>query len=235
MDEIENIIEKYRRELIEFSKSSPYRESAAQTESDKESRRTAAPAAAEADNCIDKAETEDEAEDYIIDNGQEFNGYTEAAEQPQEDYIAPKFDSYEDFIKANSGSGTLRFQVFAADRAFPIQSARVSVVLELKNGARELFDGLTDTNGIIDAVTLPAPEAEMSLSPSQSPVLPYSSYTAYIGHPEFVSEKIINIPVFSGIKSIQDVEMIPLVAVGGEPSQIEENEGESFIRLKGDD
>lgn len=221
MDEIEKLIEKYRMELIEFSKSCPCADSYGE-------------AGGETD---DNTELTEKAEDEAsVPVSSEIIPVRNTADNiSEENYTAPEFDSYEDFIKGNPQSGSLKFQIYAADMAFPVQSARVTVVLELKNESREIFDGLTDINGIIDSITLPAPDKDNSQSPQQSSALPYSSYTAYIEHPEFVRIKITNIPIFSGIKTIQNTEMVPLVGAGTEPARIEENDGEAFLRLKGDE
>ncbi len=241
MEEFDNIIEKYRRELLEFSKNNPMREEKCDGQCDSETNDAEQPEFS-AVNAVSKTESFDGFDAEDVQNNTETADARSTVQNTEdntansiqsEEYKAPQFDNYDDFLRNNPQSGLLRVQVFAAGQAFPVVNARVVVVLELKNGSRQMFDGLTDINGIVDNIKLPAPSAEMSQSPTESPVLPYSSYTTYIEHPEFVNAEFINVPVFAGIKSIQSVELIPTVNVGNQPQIAELNEGESFTRLKG--
>ena len=232
MDEFENLIEKYRRELVEFSKNSP---PAAEEAAECEDNEVLQPETGEDIPCVSVPDME------VIPERNEKEIYTQTEgdtspfsdEKTEDDRPVPKFSTYEDFIRSNPQTGSLRFQVYAANQAFPVPSARVTVVLELENETRELFDGLTDINGVIDDITLPAPDKNLSQSPSDTPALPYSSYTAVVEHPEFAGARFTDIPVFSGVKSVQGVELIPLVGVGNEPQMTDTQENGAFPRIKG--
>lgn len=223
MDEFEKIVEKYRRELMEFSKSCGNNI----TDDAECEKNPPDKSAAESEESEEKGSVSDTA--VPVQDSEKTSNSDSAG------YSVPRFSDYDDFIKNNSQSGVLRVQAFAAGRVFPVASAKITVALELRNETREMFEGLSDINGIIDNIPLPAPEREMSQTPSESAVLPYSSYTIYVEHPDFVSAVFRDVPVFSGTKSIQGVELIPLVSAGGEPSAVIEDESESFSRLKGDD
>lgn len=235
MDNFDNLIEKYRRELMEFSKNNPASEET--VEASAEFKEGAIPTASMNINI------KDETVEYekISEKSEEIEAIstatepTEKAVEPTQssNYVAPQFADYNEFLKNNPQSGSLKVQVFAADQAFPIPNARITIVLELLNGPREMYDGLTDMNGIIDNIKLPAPDAEMSQEPSSTQALPYSTYTTYVEHPDFVNEKFTNVPVFPGIKSIQGVELISRVNTGNQPESVVQNEGELFTRLKG--
>ena len=102
-------------------------------------------------------------------------------------------------------TGTLKIQVFAADQVYPISSARVRVT---KSGdSRVLFDGYTDSSGIVDNIVLPAPSNIYSLEPSLT--RPYALYDLIVERPGFVRHRFLKIPVFSGIESIQNVQLFP--------------------------
>lgn len=115
-----------------------------------------------------------------------------------------------DFLAKNEESGTLRVEAFASDRAFGVGSARVMIFLPLASGNVTVFDGLTDVDGVSDNVRLPAPSREIGLSPQDSanPVLPYAVYTVYVEHPDYVRAIFSSVPVFSGIESVQPVQML---------------------------
>ncbi|MCQ2471142.1 MAG: hypothetical protein MJ147_03800 [Clostridia bacterium] len=246
MDDFDNLIERYRRELMEFSKNNCSKPAVSEQKSNQEEICTECKVMPVEKEQILPVNTQPKEEadthEMLTDTA---DTETEKAEKAEVDYsqasrensvgnmAVPKFRNYEEFLRNNPQNGSLKVQVFAADHAFPVPSARVVVVLELLNGTREFFDGLTDINGIVDDIILPAPARENSQSPSDSPALPYASYTTYVEHPDFVDARYTDVPVFAGIKSIQGVELIPLVSVGNEPKYVETDEGNSFERLKG--
>lgn len=114
-----------------------------------------------------------------------------------------------EFLSANPEKGSLKIQAFASDQSFGIGSARVMVFVELPSGNVAVFDGLTDIDGITQPVILPAPPRSLSQSPGASGArLPYAVYSVYVEHPDFVREVFTNVPVFSGVESIQPVRML---------------------------
>lgn len=126
-----------------------------------------------------------------------------------------------DYLAANNESGTLRVETFASDRAFGVGSARVMIFLPLESGNVMVFDGITDINGLSDNVRLPAPPRELSLTPRASgSALPYSVYTVYVEHPNYVRSLFSSVPVFSGIESVQPVRMLAKAAGLSEPEPV---------------
>lgn len=212
MDEFENIIAKYMNELKEFS--------AQNTNQIKAEERPAATAvfAQAADPAPEQPAAAPAQENPTV--------------QPAEEQPTVIFDNYADFLKSNPQKGVLKFQVYAANQAFPVVNARVTVYLRLSDGNREMFDGLTDINGIIDNIVLPAPDKSISQSPDSS-ARPYSAYSATVEHPDFSNVSFVNIPVFSGIKSIQGVEMIPMTESARINGTRTYTETTPFFRLNG--
>ena len=127
-----------------------------------------------------------------------------------------------DFLQANNESGTLKVETFASDRAFGVGSTRVMIFLELPSGNVAVFDGLTDIDGVSDTVRLPAPPRSISQSPQtgDNPRLPYAVYSVYAEHPSYVRAVFTNVPVFSGVESVQPVRMLAKSAGLQEPEPI---------------
>ncbi len=127
-----------------------------------------------------------------------------------------------DFLRSNSESGTLKVETYASDRAFGVGSARIMIFLELPSGNVAVFDGLTDIDGVSDTVRLPAPPRSISQSPqsNSNPRLPYAVYSVYVEHPSYVRAVFTNVPVFSGVESVQPVRMISKAAGLQEPEPI---------------
>ena len=137
-----------------------------------------------------------------------------------------KCNEINEFLNTNSERGTLRVEAFASDRAFGVGSARVMVFLELPSGNIAVFDGLTDIDGQSDTVILPAPPRSLSQSPQngENPKLPYAVYSVYVEHPSYVRAVFSNVPVFSGVESIQPVRMLAKASGLPEPDPIEVDE-----------
>ncbi len=140
-----------------------------------------------------------------------------------------KCNEINDFLNTNTERGTLRVEAFASDRAFGVGSAKVMVFLELPSGNVALFDGLTDVNGQSDTISLPAPPRSLSQSPQNgdNQRLPYAVYSVYVEHPNYVRAVFTNVPVFSGVESIQPVRMLAKADGLPEPDPIAVDETSS--------
>lgn len=148
-------------------------------------------------------------------------------EAPSNDDQRRKCREIGSFLSANPETGTLRIETFASDRAFAVPSARVMVFLPLDSGNITLYDGITDISGSSERIILPTPPRSLSMSPNNSNALPFSTYTVYIEHPSYVRALFNNVPVFSGIESVQPVQMLAKVEGLSEPDPIIVNESGS--------
>lgn len=191
MHNLEDVIEKYRLELLEFSKQNPVHNSDASGVRD-EYRETSAVMAQE---------------------------NIPVAEQPSvSGQLRVPYQSFEDFQRRNTSSGLLRIQVFSADRSFPITNAAVRVTVALPVEDRELFVGYTDIDGIVDNIRLPAPDSSYSLDENNT-IEPYALYNIYVSHPRFAPGEFLNAPVFDSVKSVQPVDLVPLTENKQEPGR----------------
>ncbi|MBR3836373.1 MAG: hypothetical protein IKJ69_06290 [Clostridia bacterium] len=193
MHNFEDIIEKYRRELIEMSAQSvvhtvpeeaPYRE----------------------------AESVMAQTSPVIEEGTQ-------PQEPQAVITARvPFRNYDDFLNNNQSRGLLRVQVFSADRTFPVSNAAVRVFVDLADGEREVFSGITDMDGVVDDISLPAPDGALSFDENNT-VEPFAVYGLRVNQADYSPALFEGIPVFDSVKSIQPVELVPLSRSGGEPVQ----------------
>ncbi len=119
----------------------------------------------------------------------------------------PTYRDVNEFRNRNRGQGKLKVQVFSGREAFPVVNARVSVMKEFDNGPFAFFDELTDTSGIVDNMPLTTVISE-NVRENNS-FLPYSTYSIRVTHPYYITTVYSNVPVFNGITSIQPVNMIP--------------------------
>lgn len=190
MHNLEDMIEKYRRELVEFSRQAPVGESLIASE----------------DPIRESIPTMANALPFVADVGN--NRETEI------------YKDYEEFEKQNPEKGLMRVQVTAGGRSFPVINALVRIQIPLETGDREIYSGYTDINGIVDDIVLPAPDSRVSLDEDNKTIPPYSVYEVAVTHPDFARSEFFNVPVFAGIKSIQPVRMVPLTETGREPGTV---------------
>lgn len=120
----------------------------------------------------------------------------------------PKYETYEDFIKANNRLGSLSFRTYTARNALPVPNANIVVFKTIGDKRHTFYNLTTDRSGQTKEVTLPAPPSSLSQSPT-SGVQPYSLFDAEITAEGFNPVSIRNLPVFEGVLSVQRAAMIP--------------------------
>lgn len=193
MHELEKMIEKYRQELVEFSKQN---------------------IAADEDFFGEEKDEKDVREIPVMANALRFP--VNAGENREID----TYDDYEDFQNKNPSKGSMKVQVTAGGQSYPVINAIVKVRIPLRSGDREIFSGYTDINGIVDNIVLPAPDSSISFDEENSTVPPFSVYEVTVTHPNFAKSEFFNVPVFANIKAIQPAQMVPLTETGEEPGTV---------------
>ena len=208
MEDIENIIKRYQRELLEFSSRN----------------KVESPKALSANAMPHFQTTEEET---VIETPQPV------VEQPAITAL-PYYSTYDDFLAANTEKGSLRVQVFGGNQFFPVAGATVKVFLPLAGESEvQLYDAITDINGVADNINLPAPPLSLSQTPNTTSERPFSYYTVTVEHPRYASSRFVNVPVFSEVKSVQNVQLVPLVGTGEAPETAVQFQTEPFLKLRG--
>lgn len=108
------------------------------------------------------------------------------------------------------GIGYLKVIVTSANKTIPLPNVSVIVSKEVDGGDEILYSLLTNDSGETSIVELSAPPRSLSESPSTSGVKPYSEYkiSTYLnGYFQVIN---LRVPIFSGITSIQNINLIPL-------------------------
>ena len=111
-------------------------------------------------------------------------------------------DDYRSFLREHPGRGMLKVSAFNAGGAYPVPGLRVAVTKSFADGEHTFFSGITDANGMIDSIELPAPPLVNSLDYS----LPDkgASYLLRIFSGEYADVER-DVEIFSGIKTIQPI------------------------------
>jgi len=110
-------------------------------------------------------------------------------------------------------SGNLVAMVTAIRSLYPVKGAKVTVFTGDINKMQIADTDYTDQSGKTKIFTLPTPERSLSLSP-ESKILPYGVYNMMVEADGYLTNVHLNIPVFSGITSVQSTNMTLLETAG---------------------
>ena len=127
----------------------------------------------------------------------------------------------------NSSTGKLIVSVTAIRSLYPISNAKVTVFSgDLEN--REIIaTDFTDQSGRTEEFVLQTPEKSLSLSFGAESV-PYATYGVEINAEGYVDSIFLNIPVFSGVTSIQRVNMLLLETAGKDKGPLIFDEAQKY-------
>lgn len=105
--------------------------------------------------------------------------------------------------------GWISVDVRTGENASPVAGASV-IITSMADGSL-IFKaaGITNESGQIKKIALPTPSVSLSLD-SGNKIKPYSIYDISVYADGFFRERSIDVPVFAGITSIQQFDMIPL-------------------------
>ena len=112
--------------------------------------------------------------------------------------------SYDEFLRRNTATGTLKVQASRARGALPTAGVRISIINRFSDARVLFFDGLTDADGIIDGIILPAPPAADSLNSDTA--RRGAIYQVFANHPSF-EPQIYEVEVFDSISGILPVSL----------------------------
>lgn len=129
-------------------------------------------------------------------------------------YIRPvpelpaEWAAQEAYEKANTAEGYLRVITAAADSAYPVPDARVSVFTRIGKKLHLSYLMVTDENGESPTVALPAPPAGLSQEPDNS--TPYASCDIRVAAKGFFPTQATDVHIFAGITTRQVFQLVPL-------------------------
>lgn len=122
--------------------------------------------------------------------------------------LEPRFSGDASPSPDESGVGYITAEVTTGGGAVPIENAAV-LITKKKGGKNYLLKMLvTDESGSTATVALPAPNASFSETPEPSEK-PYADYYLSVYADGYYAQGDREVPVFSGVKSIQPLALIP--------------------------
>ncbi|MGN0603973.1 MAG: hypothetical protein ACI4I2_08345 [Oscillospiraceae bacterium] len=130
------------------------------------------------------------------------------------DALEPRYSGETDEAPDESGTGYIKAEVTTGGGAVPIENA-VVLITKKDGGKTYLLKMLiTDESGSTETVALPAPSASFSETPSPEEK-PFADYYISAYAEGFYAENDMEVPVFSGVKSIQPIALIPKASDDG--------------------
>ncbi len=108
----------------------------------------------------------------------------------------------------NTDSGELRINVTSSLGQIPIRDATVSISYAGSPG--DVIETLsTDSSGLTETVTLPAPPIDLSLEP-ETEIQPYSEYNITVTAPGYEPVEVTGSELLADTVSLQPIRMNPL-------------------------
>lgn len=112
--------------------------------------------------------------------------------------------------------GFLAVNVKTANGALPVENAQVTIYDSARDTQKEpsalssdvIYSLSTDKNGKTPKVALKTKGAELSQTPDEK--FPFMSYNISVNADGYYDNNYINVPIFQGVTSLQDVYLIPL-------------------------
>ncbi|MDE6501004.1 MAG: carboxypeptidase regulatory-like domain-containing protein [Ruminococcus sp.] len=126
-----------------------------------------------------------------------------------EQFENPSSPEYSSSESMGDSTGYILVNTRTGESSSPVVGASV-LVTAIVDGKREIIaSGLTNESGISPKFSVPAPDLVHSQSPD-SLKRPYSLYDISITANGFFNARSVDVPVFSGITSVQNFGMIPV-------------------------
>ena len=119
-------------------------------------------------------------------------------------------DIYREFIKNNPVYGYLSIRAYAANQAIPISNLKIIVSTNIGNNNVVFFEGVTNSSGIIERITLPAPKLDLNN-------LDEPNKTTYrvnaINELENINKTYL-VNMYENVSVIQNINIIPNMNMG---------------------
>ena len=121
-----------------------------------------------------------------------------------------KSEIYKKFINENPMVGYLKIRAYSASGAIPVRGLKIEVSTNYENSKIIFFDGITDTSGIIEKITLPAPKLT-TIEDVPNKII----YDINATYPPNLMDLNYKVNMYEDIFVIQNINVVPKAESGG--------------------
>ncbi len=119
-------------------------------------------------------------------------------------------------IAQNSSSGELIVMVTAIRSLYPVKNAKITVFEGTIENKSVVTTAVTNESGRTERIVLPAPDKKFSETEGSN-TQPYALYNLLVEADGYIDNIHLNIPIFSGVTSIQRVNLLSSKSAGENP------------------
>ena len=113
------------------------------------------------------------------------------------------------------GMGGIQVNVTTVGRLYPVKNALVTIFSGAHDNMTIIDSDMTDQSGKTKLFNLNTPPSAESQRSDNGGELPYSTYNISVKSDGYVEKIAMNVPVFSGVVSVQGIDLLPVTAAGG--------------------
>ena len=123
------------------------------------------------------------------------------------------------------GTGGIVVNVTTLNRLYPVKDALVTVFTGDVSNRQVIETGVTDKSGKTAIFNLKTPPKSDSQQAENGSAIPYSQYNVSVKSDGYVEQIAMNVPVFSGVTSVQSIDLLPVASAGSHtaPQVFDEN------------
>lgn len=112
---------------------------------------------------------------------------------------------YRSFINDNPVNGYLKIRAYSASGAIPVRGLKIVVSTEYEGNTIIFFDGFTDTSGVIEKITLPAPR----LNSDNMDIPSRTTYDISATYPPNLVDLKYKVNIYEDVFVIQNINIVP--------------------------
>lgn len=120
-------------------------------------------------------------------------------------------EAYQNYLKENPRTGTLKIRAYAASQAVPIAGLNVIVSKVIDNLKVVFFEGATNASGVIDNITLPAP----ILNTNNLDIPEKATYDIEAIYTPDNFDLFYKVNIYENFPVVQNINIVPTLKVGG--------------------
>ena len=120
-------------------------------------------------------------------------------------------DVYRSFINDNPVNGYLKIRAYSASGAIPVRGLKITVSTEYEGNTIIFYDGFTDTSGVIEKITLPAPR----LNSDNMDIPSRTTYDINATYPPNLVDLKYQVNIYEDVFVIQNINIVPGSNSGG--------------------